>query len=61
MENLCPEVHVISLGHQASLVTVGDVLNDSVLALQLNELSPDGFLLLDELAPVEINVFDSLF
>jgi hypothetical protein len=56
VEDLLPKFHIIGLGHQTSLVAVGNVLNYAVRALQLNQLSPNLLLSLNVVAAVEVQV-----
>ncbi len=40
MENLLPKLEIVSLGHERSLVTVTDVLNNSIFSLKLKKFPP---------------------
>ncbi len=61
MENLLPMIDVISQRHQASLVAIGNVLDDCVWSLKLDEFSPNWFLLLGLGTAIEVWMLDFLF
>jgi hypothetical protein len=44
MKNLIPQLEIIGLCHQRTLITVADVLNNPIFSLQLEKLLPIFFL-----------------
>jgi hypothetical protein len=60
MKNLIPQLEIISLCHQRTLITVADVLNNPIFSLQLEKLLPIFFLVFLLLCALEVISLDFL-